>query len=114
MRRRSLLRSFSHMDAPHITPVFRLHVEGPASPASQPVRLAGDASVVTKPRPPVDVPPLALSVDQAAAALGLSPNTFRRYVLPYVRSVKLGQVRTVPVADLGKWLHLNAGFADDD
>jgi hypothetical protein len=69
---------------------------------------------MTKPRASVDVPPLALSIDQAAVALGVSLNTFRRYVLPYVRSVKLGQVRIVPVAELGKWLHLNARFADED
>jgi hypothetical protein len=69
---------------------------------------------VTNPRLPVDVPPLALSVDRAAAALGLSPSSFRRYVLPHIRSVKVGQARIVPVAELGKWLHLNAGFADDD
>jgi hypothetical protein len=69
---------------------------------------------VTKPRQPVDVPSLALSVDQAAAALGVSPNSFRRYVLPHVRSVKVGRVRIVPVAELGKWLYLNARFADED
>jgi hypothetical protein len=37
----------------------------------------------------------------SAATLGVSPNTFRRYVLPHVRSVKVGQVRIVPVAELG-------------
>jgi hypothetical protein len=45
---------------------------------------------VTNPRLPVDVPPLALSVDRAAAALGMSPSSFRRYVLPHIRSVKVG------------------------
>jgi hypothetical protein len=78
------------------------------------VRVAWDALALTKPREPVGVPPLALSVDQAAAALGVSPNSLRRYVLPHVRSVKVGRVRIVPVAELGKWLHLNAAFADDE
>jgi hypothetical protein len=57
---------------------------------------------VTNPRLPVDVPPLALSVDRAATALGLSPSSFRRYVLPHIWSVKMGQARIVPVAELGK------------
>jgi hypothetical protein len=69
---------------------------------------------VTAAREPVDVSPLALSIDQAAAALGVSANTFRRYVLPHVRSIKLGKVRIVPVVELEKWLHLNSHFSDED
>lgn len=79
-----------------------------------PRRVLSDDAHVTKSRQPVDVPPMALSVDQAAAALGVSPSSFRRYVLPHVRSVKVGQLRIVPVAELGKWLHLNARFADEE
>jgi hypothetical protein len=88
-----------------------------ARPGATPLTYGGlrcDHALVTEPRAPVDIPPLALSVDQAAASLGVSPNTFRRYVLPHVRSIKLGKVRIVPVLELEKWLHLNSHFTDND
>ena len=69
---------------------------------------------VTAPREPADLPSLALPVNQAAASLGLSENHFRRHVLPEVRSIKLGQVRIVPVVELERWLYLNGRFADEE
>lgn len=63
---------------------------------------------------PIDRPVLALPLDRAAAAVGVSENTFRRHVLPRVRSVKVGRVRVVPVIELERWLYLNAEFADDE
>jgi hypothetical protein len=44
----------------------------------------------------------------------VSENTFRRYVLPNVRSIKLGKVRVVPVIELERWLYLNAAFSDNE
>jgi hypothetical protein len=78
------------------------------------VRPACDHPRVTAPQEPVDVPALALPVDRAAAAVGLSENHFRRQVLPHVRSIKVGQVRIVPVIELERWLYLNGRFADEE
>ena len=69
---------------------------------------------VTAPRKPVHVPPLALPVDQAAASLGLSETNFRNNVLPYVRSIKVGRARIVPVIEIERWLHLNSRFEDEE
>jgi hypothetical protein len=63
---------------------------------------------------PIETPVLALPLDRAAVAIGVSENTFRRHVLPRVRSVKVGRVRVVPVIELERWLYLNAEFADDE
>jgi hypothetical protein len=69
---------------------------------------------MTAPREPADVPSLALPIDQAAASLGLSENHFRRHVLPQVRSIKIGQMRIVPVIELERWLYLHGRFADEE
>lgn len=69
---------------------------------------------VTRPREHADLTALALPVDRAAAALGLSENHFRRDVLPHLRSVKVGRTRIVPMVELERWLHLNARFADEE
>ncbi len=60
------------------------------------------------------MPTLALNVEQAAASLGVGVNTFRRHVLPHVGSVKVGQVRIVPVVELERWLCLNGHFDDEE
>lgn len=69
---------------------------------------------MTRPTEPADLTALALPVDRAAAALGLSENHFRRDVLPQVRSVKVGKTRIVPVVELERWLYLHARFADEE
>jgi len=69
---------------------------------------------MTKPGEPADTPALALSVEQAAASLGISQSGFRRYVLPQVRSVKVGRDRIVPVIELERWLYINGSFADEE
>jgi hypothetical protein len=69
---------------------------------------------MTASRQPADVPSLALPVDEAAAALGISENHFRREVLPHVRSIKVGKVRIVPVIELERWQYLNGRFADEE
>ena len=69
---------------------------------------------MTAPRPPADIPSLALPVDQAAASLGLGESHFRQHVLPHVRTIKVGRVRIVPVIELERWLYLNGRFADEE
>lgn len=69
---------------------------------------------MTKPGEPADAPALALSVEQAAASLGISQSGFRRYVLPRVRSVKVGKTRIVPVVELERWPYLHGRFADEE
>ena len=62
----------------------------------------------------MQIPTLALTVDQAASSLGLSTANFSERVLPHVRTVKVGRVRIVPVVELERWLHLNGRFADEE
>jgi hypothetical protein len=69
---------------------------------------------VTSKKPPVDIPLLALTVGEAARAIGLGEHVFRREVLPQVRSVKVGRQRLVAVIELERWLYLNGEITDDD
>jgi excisionase family DNA binding protein len=48
--------------------------------------------------------PLALTREQAAAALGMSVDSFERYVQPKVRIVRRGRLRLVPTSELERWL----------
>ena len=49
------------------------------------------------------VPRVALTREEAARALGVSLDTFERYVQPYVRIIRLGRLRLVAVAELENW-----------
>ena len=49
------------------------------------------------------VPRVALSRDEAAHALGISLDSFERYVQPHVRVIRLGRIRLVAVAELEDW-----------
>jgi hypothetical protein len=51
----------------------------------------------------VPVPRVAVGIDEAAAALGLSRDSFRRHVLPDLRVVRVGARRLVRVAELERW-----------
>ena len=51
---------------------------------------------------------LSLRKQEAAAALGLSDESFDRYVKPYVRVVRLGTMRVYPVRELERWLEQQA------
>lgn len=61
-------------------------------------------------RPPTTspVPRLALTVDEAATALGISPSSFKRHVQPHLRLVRRGSLRVVPVSELERWLDREA------
>lgn len=47
---------------------------------------------------------LALRKTEAAKALGLSDESFDRYVRPELRVVRRGRLRLYPIAELDRWL----------
>jgi len=49
------------------------------------------------------VPRVALNRDDAAAALGISLDSFERHVQPDLRMIRRGKLRLVPVAELERW-----------
>jgi hypothetical protein len=54
------------------------------------------------------VPRVALTRVEAAAAIGMSLDSFERHVQPTLRLVRLGRMRLVPVAELERWLDEHA------
>jgi hypothetical protein len=56
--------------------------------------------------PPVS--PIALTKPAAAAALGISTDSFERHVQPHVAVIRRGRLRLFPVAELERWAHKNA------
>jgi excisionase family DNA binding protein len=54
------------------------------------------------------VPRIALTRAEAAASLGLSVDSFERYVQPDVRIVRRGRLRLIPVSELEAWTERNA------
>jgi excisionase family DNA binding protein len=57
-------------------------------------------------RPPV--PRLALSIEEAAASIGIDRSTFYERVLPHIRVVREGRRVLVPVRELEAYLDRNA------
>jgi hypothetical protein len=49
------------------------------------------------------VPRVCLSRDEAAAALGMSLDSFERHVQPELRLIRRGRLRLVPVSELQRW-----------
>jgi hypothetical protein len=56
----------------------------------------------------VQAPALALTVEQAAAALSVSWDTWHKQIEPDVRIVRLGRRKLVPVSELQRWLDEHA------
>jgi hypothetical protein len=55
-------------------------------------------------RPPtLPIPRVALTRDEAAAALGMSLDSFERHVQPELRLIRRGKLRLVPVCELERW-----------
>ncbi len=54
------------------------------------------------------IPRLALTREEAAAAISMSLDSFERHVQPTLRLVRLGRMRLVPIAELERWLQENA------
>lgn len=62
---------------------------------------------------PATAPRLALTRAEAARALGMSIDSFERYVQPELRLVRRGKLRLIPVAEIERWLAENAARALD-
>lgn len=54
---------------------------------------------------------LALSPEEAAAAIGCSRSFFDEQVGPHLRMARIGRRRFIPVAELVRWLDANAEAA---
>lgn len=58
---------------------------------------------------------MALTISEAAAALGISNDTFRRFVLPELRVVQASpRLMLVRVAELERWATRREALADLD
>lgn len=68
---------------------------------------------MTESKRPPRTPALALSVKQAADALGVSYAVWHAQVEPQIRIVRLGARKLVPVSELQRWLDDHAVAADD-
>lgn len=54
------------------------------------------------------IPRVALKREEAAAALGVSLETFRTKVQPDLRMIRRGTIRVVAVTELQRWIDENA------
>jgi hypothetical protein len=62
-------------------------------------------------RPDVEVahvPRIALTRVEAAASIGMSLDSFERYVQPEIRMIRHGKLRLVPVSELAAWADRSA------
>jgi excisionase family DNA binding protein len=57
-------------------------------------------------KPPT--PALALTIEQACAALSVSWDTWKASIEPEIRLVRLGRRKLVPVSELQRWLDAHA------
>ena len=49
------------------------------------------------------VPRVALTREEAAASLGMSLDSFERYVQPSLSMIRCGRMRLVPLNELQRW-----------
>jgi hypothetical protein len=59
-------------------------------------------------QPVAPVPRVTLTRSEAAAAMGMSLDSFERHVQPQLRLVRRGALRLVPVRELEVWAAENA------
>lgn len=64
-----------------------------------------------KAQPTTPVPRIALTIEEAAASIGVSESHFKRHVQPTLRLIRSGSCRVVPVAELERWTQENATLA---
>ena len=64
-----------------------------------------------KAQPTAPVPRVTLTLEEAAASLGVSPSHFRRHVAPHLRIVRSGGARLVPMTELEQWADRTATLA---
>lgn len=62
---------------------------------------------------PINVTRLALTRAEAAAALGMSVDSFERHVQSELRIVRRGKLRLVPLGEIERWLEENAARVMD-
>lgn len=74
--------------------------------AGQRARLLDIGAMASKVGAPI--PRIALTRAEAAAALGMSLDSFERHAQPELRVVRRGRMRLVPVGELERWLERNA------
>ena len=60
------------------------------------------------PDPIAPIPRLALTREAAAAAIGMSLDSFERHVQPHVRLLRLGRMRLVAVSELERFCKTHA------
>ena len=66
--------------------------------------------MATAVRPIESVTRYSLTRKEAAAALGMSVDTFERRVQPFIRVVLCGQLILVPPGELERWVKDNSRF----
>jgi len=54
------------------------------------------------------IPRIALTPAEAAASIGVGPDYFDEHVAPYLRLIRRGRKRLVPIAELERWVAENA------
>lgn len=54
------------------------------------------------------VPRFALTREEAAQSIGMSVDSFERYVQPDLKLVRRGKIRLVPVTEIQRWLDENS------
>ena len=64
-----------------------------------------------KPRPTAPVPRIAVTREEAAAAVGVSLSHFERHVQPELRLIYSGAARLVPIRELEAWADRTATLA---
>jgi hypothetical protein len=64
-------------------------------------------------RPVQEVQRYALRREEAAAALGMSVDTFERRVQPFIKVVPCGQLVLIPPGELERWVASNARYIVD-
>jgi len=62
----------------------------------------------------LEAPALALTVEQACAALGVGYDFWREHIAHEVRIVRRGGRKLIPVAELQRWLAENAELAIEE
>jgi hypothetical protein len=56
----------------------------------------------------VSTPPIAVTREVAAGMVGMSVDSFERYVQPEIRLIRRNRLRLVPVEELRRWCEANA------
>jgi hypothetical protein len=54
------------------------------------------------------IPRVALTREEAAAALGMSLDSFERHCQPELKLIRRGRLRLVPVTELERWAERSA------